>query len=106
MKLKIEFQYFEDCPNYQKLLKNLEEAIKGLEDKIELKKILVEDIETAKQVKFRGSPTLLINDEDLIGMPEPEFPVLACRFYPGGVPSSEKIREEVLKRIQQHWMWE
>ncbi len=101
MKLKLEFQYFEECPNHFKLQKNLEEAIKGLEDKIELKKILVEDIETAQRVKFRGSPTLLINGEDLIGMPEPDFPVLSCRFYPQGIPSSQVIRDKILNYLNE-----
>lgn len=44
-KLKLEFQYFEDCPNHKKMSDNLFEAIKGLEDKIELIKVLVEDEE-------------------------------------------------------------
>jgi len=47
MKVKLQFQYFEGCPNHEKLYKNLMEALSGLEDKIELEKILVEDDETA-----------------------------------------------------------
>lgn len=99
MKIKLEFQYFEGCPNHAKMQKNLYEAIKGLEDKIELKKVLVEDEETAKQVGFRGSPTLLINGEDIEGVPVPNEPSLACRFYIGGVPSSDKIREMIVQKI-------
>lgn len=99
MKVKLQFQYFEDCPNHEKLHKNLMEAIQGLEDKIELEKILVEDDETAKKVKFRGSPTLLINGEDLENLPEPEEPVLACKFYSKGIPDAEKIRERILQKL-------
>ncbi len=99
MKLHLEFQYFEDCPNHRIMENNLKEAIKDLLDKIDLKKIAVEDIETAQKVKFRGSPTLLINGEDLLGMPAPENPVLACRFYPEGIPSSEKIKTEIINRL-------
>lgn len=99
MKLKLQFQYFEGCPNHEKLHKNLIEAIKGLEDKIELEEILVEDDEKAKKFKFRGSPTLLINDEDLENLPAPEDPVLACRFYPNGIPSAEIIREKILQKL-------
>jgi glutaredoxin len=99
MKLKLQFQYFESCPNHKKLRKNLIEAIKGLEDKIELEEILVEDDNTAKRVKFRGSPTLLINDEDLDNIPAPENPVLACRFYPDGIPSAEIIRKKILQSL-------
>lgn len=99
MKVKLEFQYFESCPNHVKLQNNLTEAIKGLEDKIEIEKVLVENEVTAMQVKFRGSPTLLINGEDLLGMPAPEEPSLACRYYPKGIPTSEEIRKAILQKI-------
>lgn len=99
MKVKLEFQYFEGCPNHKKMSDNLSEAIKGLEDKIELETVLVEDEATAKRVKFRGSPTLLINREDVEGIPAPEEPSLACRFYIGGVPDSEKIRAMIIQKI-------
>jgi hypothetical protein len=99
MKVKLEFQYFEGCPNLIKMQNNLNEAIKGLEDKIELEKVLVEDEVTAMQVKFRGSPTLLINGEDLLGMPAPENPMLACRYYPKGIPTPEEIRNVILKKL-------
>jgi hypothetical protein len=99
MKTKLEFQYFERCPNHLKMQNNLFEAIKGLEDKIELEKVLVEDEVAAMQVKFRGSPTLLIDGEDLLGMPAPENPTLACRYYSKGIPTSEEIREAIIKKI-------
>ncbi|MEJ5351340.1 MAG: DUF2703 domain-containing protein [Melioribacteraceae bacterium] len=99
MKIKLEFQYFEGCPNYLKMQNNLYEAVKGLEDKIELKMVLVEDEATARQVKFRGSPTLLIDGEDLLEMPEPDNPALTCRFYPNGIPTSEEIKNRILLKI-------
>ncbi|RCK73339.1 MAG: putative alkylmercury lyase [Ignavibacteriae bacterium] len=99
MKVKLEFQYFEGCPNHIKMQKNLTEAIKGLEDKIEIEKVLVEDKVTALQVKFRGSPTLLINGEDFLGMPAPEEPSLGCRYYPNGIPSSNEIKNKILEKF-------
>ncbi|MGB9664060.1 MAG: DUF2703 domain-containing protein [Ignavibacteria bacterium] len=99
MKVTLEFQYFEGCPNHKKMNDNLLEAIKGLEDKIELKKVLVEDEVTAMQIKFRGSPTLLLNGEDLLGMPAPDEPSLACRYYPKGIPTSEEIRNAIIQKI-------
>lgn len=100
MKLKLEFQYFEGCPNHLKMQNNLFEAIKGLEDKIELNKVLVDDEVIAMQVKFRGSPTLLIDGEDLLGMPVPQNPTLACRYYPNGIPTSEDIRQLILRKLK------
>ena len=100
MKVKLEFQYFEGCPNHKKMDENLKGAIKGLENKIDLKEVLVEDEATAKQVGFIGSPTLLINGEDVVGAAVPENPQLACRFYPGGVPSSDFIRKKIVEKIE------
>lgn len=99
MKVKLEFQYFEDCPNHKKMSDNLNEAIKGLEEKIELKKYLVEDEKTAKKVSFRGSPTLLINGKDIEGIPAPEEPSLACRFYVNGIPGADKIRQLIIQKL-------
>ncbi len=97
-KLRIEFQYFEDCPNHKRMKDNLLKAMEGIEDSIELINMLVEDEQTASRVNFRGSPTLLINGEDVENMPAPERPSVACRFYPNGIPSAEAIRS----RIEQH----
>lgn len=99
MKIKIEFQYFEGCPNHKKMKENLKAAIFGLEDKIDLAEVLIEDEEIARKVGFRGSPTLLINGEDMEGIPIPEFPSLSCRFYPFGIPSSEVIKEKIIQKI-------
>ncbi len=99
MKLKLELQYFEGCPNHKKMSDNLYEAIRGLEDKIEMKEVLVEDEETARKVSFRGSPTILINGEDIEGIPVPESLTLACRFYPEGIPSSKELRNVILNKL-------
>lgn len=99
MKVKLEFQYFEGCPNHKKMNDNLIEAIKGLEDKIELNKYLVADEETAKKFSFRGSPTLLINGKDIEGIPAPEEPALACRFYANGIPGADKIRQLIIQKL-------
>ncbi|MGB9697090.1 MAG: DUF2703 domain-containing protein [Ignavibacteria bacterium] len=98
-KLKVEFQYFEGCPNYQIMMDNLKEAIKGLEDFIDVIYRLIKDQEDAVKYKFRGSPTLLINNEDLIGVESPVYPTLSCRYYPEGIPSPAFIREKIVARF-------
>lgn len=100
MKVKLEFHYFEGCPNHEKMFANLKEALKGLEDKIELNKVLVEDEVAAKRVNFRGSPTLLIDGEDVEGIPAPKEPSLACRFYVSGIPTADEIRNKIIQKIE------
>ena len=59
----------------------------------------MEDEATAKQVGFCGSPTLLINGEDIKGVPVPAEPSLTCRLYIGGVPGADVIKKIILEKI-------
>lgn len=95
--LNIEVQYFLTCPHYKKALANVLEFIHSNKNafNISLREIIVETIEDARRVKFRGSPTILINGQDVEGVPENEFAALACRYYPDGIPTVEKIKSFV-----------
>ena len=95
MKVRLEFQYFEDCPHHDSMRKNLYLALQGIENDVELTEVQVVDADTAARLGFRGSPTLLINGEDVEGMPAPEEASLSCRFYPNGIPSAKVIRRKV-----------
>lgn len=90
MKIKILIQHFIGCPNSPILIQRVKEAIKDLKD-VDCQEILVDTNEKAKALKFRGSPTLLINGVDFENLPVPENPNLACRFYPNGLPTKEEI---------------
>jgi hypothetical protein len=94
-KIELIFQYFDGCPHAGTLRQNVKEAISDFVGMIDYKEELIESQELAIKNKFRGSPTLLINGEDFENMPAPENPALACRFYPNGVPSKEKITERL-----------
>lgn len=94
MKIKIITQHFIGCPNSPILIQRVKEAIKDFKD-ADYQEILVDTNEKAKELKFRGSPTLLINGIDFENLPESENPNLACRFYPNGLPSVANIREKL-----------
>lgn len=95
MKVRVELQYFEGCPNHAKMKDNLAEAIRGIEDEVYLVETAVEDDESAVILRFRGSPTLLINGEDADGAPMPEKGSRSCRVYPSGIPSASWIRQKI-----------
>lgn len=95
--INIELQHFIGCPNSPILIERVREAIKGF-DHIDYKEVLVDSNEKAKEVKFRGSPTLLINGEDFENQPEPEYSALACRYYVNGLPTLDQ-----LKNCLQEW---
>ena len=101
-KVNLTLQHFHGCPNSGKMIQNVIDAIKDIKDKVEYKEILVETDELAKEYNFRGSPTLLIDGEDIEGMPEPANPSLACRFYKNGVPDANEIKNKIEEYIQKH----
>ena len=96
MKIKIELQHFTDCPNSPILIKRVKEAIKGF-DFIDYRELIIDSNEKAEQLKFRGSPTLLINGKDFENQPEQDDPALACRYYPNGLPTVDQIKLRILE---------
>lgn len=98
-KLKIEIQHFRGCPNSPEMIHRVKEAIKGSEEKIEYNEVLIESNELAEKLKFRGSPTVLINGEDIEGRKAPESSSLNCRVYENGLPAMELIRKRILSYI-------
>jgi hypothetical protein len=93
--INIEIQHFNGCPNSPILVERVREATKDF-DNINYTEVLVDSNEKAEQVKFRGSPTLLIDGEDFENQPEPENPALACRYYQNGLPTVEEIKKKLL----------
>jgi protein-disulfide isomerase len=77
------------------MIHRAKEAKKSNEEKIEYNEILIESNELAEEIKFRGSPTVLINGEDIEGKEEPESASLNCRVYENGLPSVDEIREKI-----------
>jgi hypothetical protein len=97
-KINVEIQYFNGCPNSQTMIDRVRNAITSLSIKVDYKETLVESPEFADKVKFRGSPTLLINDIDFENLPEPECGNLSCRYYSNGLPETEQIINEIEKK--------
>jgi hypothetical protein len=95
-RINVEIQYFQGCPNSLNLIERVNTAIKDL-DNIDYKEVLVDSNEMAEELKFRGSPTLLINGEDFENQSEPENTALACRYYRNGIPSIEEIKKKILE---------
>ena len=95
-KIKIEIQHFHGCPNSREMIKRVKEAIVGFEDIVEYNELLVETNELAERIKFRGSPTVLINGEDIEGREEPDSASLNCRVYERGLPEVEEIRKRII----------
>ena len=99
MKLKIEIQYIRDCIYNPEMIQRVKEALESYENKLEFIETLIETNEQAESLKFRGSPTLLINGEDFEAREEPESALLSCRIYADGLPSVKTIREKIQNHL-------
>ena len=95
IKITVQIQYFQGCSNSAEMIRAVKEAINEIEDEIEYQEVLIETNELAEKVKFRGSPTLLINGEDIEGREEPRAASLSCRYYQNGLPSIEDIKLKI-----------
>lgn len=97
----IEFQFFLGCPNADKTLQNLREAMVELritDDNLVITE--VPDMESTERMNFQGSPTILINGNDINTGEEPEGFSYVCRLYEfdgerTGVIPKEFIREKL-----------
>ena len=75
---KIEFIYDDDCPNVTATRENLMVALSEASIKYELKEWCRQDKESPVHVKNYGSPTILINGNDIS---EGESSPNCCRIY-------------------------
>ncbi len=91
--MKLELLYFDDCPNWKFAAERLEviASRRGLM----VQRRLVTSPEEAETARFRGSPTILVDDEDPFASGDEPLG-LACRVYqtpdgPAGSPTIEQL---------------
>ena len=97
--IPIIIQHFHGCPSGPKMIEFVQEAILPYKDMVDYQEIIIDNDESAKKNKFRGSPTLLIDGIDFENMPEPENPSMACRFYSKGLPNINEIKDRIKKAL-------
>ena len=97
--MKIKYLYFADCPSYEDGLARLRKVLEeeSISQGIEIVEVVSE--KQAAELKFIGSPTILVNGRDIDpGDLAGQSPALACRVYrlPDGrfspLPSESMIR--------------
>lgn len=96
--LTITFLYFEGCPSYEAALERLRQVIAEEGVQAEIHIIRVETDEQAQRLRFTGSPTILVNGQDIDPLPSDAYPALTCRAYQledgriSPLPSADMIR--------------
>ncbi len=96
--IKVELLYFEGCPSYKRAWADLLDVVVENNLQIIAKPINIESLEKAEGLVFAGSPTILINGQDLENYNGET--VMACRIYQendnNGWPSKDLLKRGLL----------
>ena len=96
--MEITLQYFEGCPNWKVADQHINELAQEF-PQITVSRHLVDTVEEAERVGFRGSPSILFDGVDPFA--QADAPVgLACRRYItpdgfAGAPTVDQLREKL-----------
>jgi hypothetical protein len=99
--MRVSFLFYEDCPSHDLALERLRGVLdeKGIDANVEVVK--VESEEQAQELRFVGSPTILLNGQDISPPPPDSHYALTCRAYRLGdgrispLPSPDTIRRAI-----------
>ncbi len=88
---KIELLGFPDCPNTPTMRANLKAALASVGRGWTFTDTNQEKLPEGDLRRGYPTPTVLVNNHDLYGLPVPTAPSMGCRMYPGGVPDAGDI---------------
>ena len=79
--MRITFLYYEDCPSHEVALDRLRRVMAEEDVQAEVEIIKVETEEQAHHLRFVGSPTILVDGQDIDPPPFDAHYALTCRAY-------------------------
>jgi hypothetical protein len=79
--MRVSFLFYEDCPSHDLALERLREVLdeEGIDADVEV--IEVRSEERAQELRFIGSPTILVSGQDIDPPPSDSHYALTCRAY-------------------------
>lgn len=102
--MKVQVLYIDECPNWADAGELTKKALStlGLADSV-VENVLISTAEEAASVPFAGSPTILLDGQDLFPS-DGHCADLACRIYRtdrglAGVPTQEQLEAAIRSRL-------
>lgn len=90
--MKIEVLYMAECPSHPAAVKLVRDILVAEGIAAEVQEVLVRDEGMASELRFLGSPTILINGKDVAGEAQKaQNFALNCRLYPGSEQVSLRL---------------
>ena len=94
--MKLQLLHFSGCPTVERARAAVRDAIAAEHLDLAIEEIDVEDPAAPTWTRGWGSPTVLIDGEDVSGQPAPVLlQASSCRLYAGGAPSVDVIRSRL-----------
>jgi hypothetical protein len=96
--MEITFLYWQECMSHEAAMERLRQVITEEGAEVPVHVVKVETQEQAEQLQFIGSPTILVNGQDIQPPPSNSQYILTCRTYyledgrVSPLPSLEMIR--------------
>jgi len=78
--MRVRFLYSEDCPSHEEALHRLRNALNEEQVTADIEIVRVETFEEAEKEHFPGSPTIMIDGQDVYPTPNSRY-APACRTY-------------------------
>lgn len=104
--MKLELHYFDGCPGHEPMRNMVLEILKRLGIHYRLNEIHVQSEKQAKELAFKGSPTLLIDGRDIEDRTD-SISGMGCRVYDGKpVPERWLVEAAVLRALKpREWLF-
>ncbi len=98
--VKVRFLYSDECPSHDEALVRLRQVLHEEEIEADIEVVQVETFDDAKKERYPGSPTILIEGQDIDPVTHPVY-APSCRAYRledgriSPLPSTSMIRKAV-----------
>lgn len=80
--VEINFLYWKECPSHPKAWERLQQVLQKIGLQADIRRVEVKTEEEAKRLRFSGSPTIRINNQDIDPKGAADQPYrLTCRIY-------------------------
>lgn len=99
--MKVQFLFWEDCPSHPQAWQRLGDVLGEMGIEVEVERIEVTTEDAAQRWHFAGSPTILVDGQDID--PQPDLPArLTCRlyFHEDGRPSPLPSRGMIARALE------
>ena len=103
--MKIEVLYVAACPSHPAAVQLVKDVLRTEGVAADVREVLVTDENMARGLRFRGSPTILINGHDVAGEASNHDSFApSCRLYQDstqiGLPPVRLVRQAVLQALE------